>query len=155
VFLRDTEEPVKVLACDERRGIGVFSVDKPLDPIPENLITEQLRPGDSLDPLQTSEDGPGKAYRVVAVDQICRHETASGQMVGVEHAVLLDRPLGRNPGSWLLKDGKLAAICLDNFRNSASKRLQGYALPIKFARQAFAQWVSANNSMDRKSSRGH
>jgi outer membrane protein assembly factor BamB/beta-lactamase regulating signal transducer with metallopeptidase domain len=155
VFLRDTEEPVKVLACDERRGIGVFSVDKPLDPIPEKWITEQLRPGDSLDPLQTSQDGPGKAYRVVAVDQICRHETASGQMVGVEHAVLLDRPLGRNPGSWLLKDGKLAAICLDNFRNSASKRLQGYALPIKFARQAFAQWVSANNSMDRKSSRGH
>jgi outer membrane protein assembly factor BamB/beta-lactamase regulating signal transducer with metallopeptidase domain len=146
VFLRDTEEPVKVLACDERRGIGVFSVDKPLDAIPENLINEQLRPGDSLDPLQTSDDGPGKAYRVVAVDQICRHETASGQMVGVEHAVLLDRPLRRNPGSWLLKDGKLAAICLDNFRNPASKRLEGYALPIKFARQAFAQWVSANDS---------
>jgi outer membrane protein assembly factor BamB/beta-lactamase regulating signal transducer with metallopeptidase domain/thiol-disulfide isomerase/thioredoxin len=148
VFLRDTEEPVKVLACDERRGIGVFSVDKPLDPIPENLITEQLRPGDSLDPLQTSEDGPGKAYRVVAVEQICRHETASGQIVGVEHAIRLDRSPGRhrNPGSWLLKDGKLAAICLDNFRDPASKRLEGYALPIKFARQAFAQWISANNS---------
>jgi hypothetical protein len=146
VFLRDTEEPVKVLNCDERRGIGVFTVNKPLPAIPESLMTGSLRPGDTLIPFRLSHEVPDDAYRVTAVDQIFCHETATGQMVRVEHAVRLDRNLQGSPCQCLLKDGKLAAICLDNFPDPSTDRLEGYCLPIEVARLAFADWRAADGA---------
>ena len=142
VFLRDTNEEIKVVAYDESLGVGLFSVNKRLEPVPEDAFTDDLMLGDELTELRMSPSDPEKLFRVLFVEQPYKRKTVTGQLIAVEHAICFDgEELNQNPGSLLLKNGKIAALYLNN-GGYRGERVRQYALPIKQAREAFAQLLA-------------
>ncbi|HEX4073706.1 MAG TPA: M56 family metallopeptidase [Planctomycetaceae bacterium] len=147
LFLRDGNDPVDVIAYDQRLGIGIFSVDRVLDPLPQDSFTEEIAVGDRLTDLRLSQEDSERTLRVLAVDEAYRDQVdVSGRTVVVEHTIRLDGKMRQNPGSVLLKQGKIAAIFLNNGRFPATDKGKffPYALPVRYARRAFAELVAAH-----------
>jgi beta-lactamase regulating signal transducer with metallopeptidase domain len=142
VFLRDTNANVKVVAYDESLGVGLFSVNKRLEPVPKDAFTDDLKLGDELTELRLSPSDPEKLFRVLSVEERYKRKTVTGQLIAVEHAICFDgERLNQRPGSLLLKNGKIAAVYLNN-RGYRGERVRRYALPIQQAREAFAQLLA-------------
>jgi hypothetical protein len=151
LHLRDSGDPVSVVAYDVRRGIGLYSVSRPLDPVPQECFTEQLALGDTLTELQAKQSDskgpfdPQTPVRVVAVNETYRdNSNFTRPTVDVEHAVRLDG--GAKCGSALMKGGKIAAIFLNNGSTPGTEKLFGYALPTKYALKAFAELSASSDT---------
>ncbi len=120
------------------RGIAVFSVNQVLEPVPRECFTENLEKGDLLTSLPLAKGDAKHSTRVLAVEETYASEATDRETVAVKHAVRID--FGKwQCGSPMLKDGKIAAIFLNNGIPPDSEKLFGYAVPARYALQAFAE----------------
>ena len=132
LFLSEGKDPVGIVAYDIARGIAVFSVNRARTPVPRECFTEDLRQGDLLTSLPSVADEPTRSSRVLAVEETYASEAVGRETVAVKHAAQID--LGKwQCGSPMLKDGKIAAIFLNNGTPPNSEKSFGYAMPARHA----------------------
>jgi len=138
LHLSDGKDPVGIVAYQISRGIAVFSVNRALEPVPRECFTENLGKGDLLTSSPLAKRDARLSTRVQAVEETYADEELGRATVAVKHVVRMD-PGKWSAGSPLLKDGKIAAIFLNNGTAPDSEKWSGYALPIRYALQAFAE----------------
>lgn len=131
IHLLDSKQPVEILKYDEKLGVAVFSVDIPLKPWPIDQLSTDLKVGDQLEELilENRHYKPVRAnqHRVSATGVEFPYKTAAGTEIGVKGTIVFDDDTSGNPGTVLLKNGKLAAVFLNN--SSANGSLKHHALP--------------------------
>jgi hypothetical protein len=138
LFLSEWKNPVGIVAYDIARGIAVFSVNQVLEPIPRECFTVDLGKGDLLTSLPLAKDDASRSSRVLAVEETYASEATDRETVAVKHAARID--FGKwQCGSPMLKDGKIAAIFLNNGVPPDSEKFFGYAVPARYALGAFAE----------------
>jgi hypothetical protein len=129
IHVMDSAQPIEIVTCDDALGVGVFSIQESLPPWPAESITEEIVAGDDLEelvlPNRHYKNGPWASHEVVAIEQDFPYQTADGADLLVADTVWIEGRSAGNPGSLLLKDGKLAAVFLDN----GGLPLKCYAMP--------------------------
>ena len=137
-FLSKWKNPVGIVAYETLRGIAVFSVNQVLEPVPRECFTENLEKGDLLTSLPLTKGDAKHSTRVLAVEETYASEATDRETVAVKHTARID--FGKwHCGSPMLKDGKIAAIFLNNGARPDSEKLFGYAVPARYALEAFAK----------------
>jgi beta-lactamase regulating signal transducer with metallopeptidase domain len=138
LFLSEWKNPVGIVAYDTARGIAVFSVNQVLEPVPEECFSENLEKGDLLTSLPLAKGDAKHSTRVLAVEETYASEATDRETVAVKHTARIDSGKWQC-GSPMLKDGKIAAIFLNNGTPPGLEKLYGYAVPARYALQAFAE----------------
>jgi hypothetical protein len=135
IFLREGGQPVEIIAYEERSGVSVLSVEKALPPLPRELLAGPVEAGDRLHGLNVSEQAEPERVPldVVGVGRTFRRQTTLDEWIGVEGTIQFTGGQFGNPGAVLLKDGKVAAIFLEN-EGDVSRR---FALPIRQAVETY------------------
>jgi hypothetical protein len=115
----DSDQDVELLCCDEARGVALFRIASPVPLWPaDQTETTPLTAGEKLDWLKL----PNREYHtttpnqstVKAANTKLPYTTPQGKLVTVNDTITFDGKVGGPPGTFMLKDGKLAAVWLNN-----------------------------------------
>ena len=126
----DSEESVALLACDEKLGVSLFRVSSFVPPWPAyRVYAGELKANDKLQWLQLDKRAftgdLSKFTTVKTVGASLPYRTPQGQRVVVNDTIVFEGKAPGQPGTFLLSDGKLAALYLNN---DASGKLVRHAL---------------------------
>ena len=150
LHLLNSSEAVKVQAYDEALGVAVFSVNVPLQPWPNSLIADGVSLGEDLKELFLQDPGSVKRLhsdrlQVSAIDKILRYNTARGSKVEIEGTLIFEGQTACGPGAVFIREGKLAAIFLNN--ESVGDQLVSHALPANLLVERYRALLDTLNSM--------
>lgn len=133
IHLLGSDQPVEILKYDETDGVAVFSVDTPLKPWPIDQLPDEIKVGDHLEELvlENRHYKPRKnnRHRVTAIRTELPGKSTDGTEFKVKGTIVFEGDTSGHPGTVLLKNGKLAAVFLNN--SSAGGSLKHYALPAR------------------------
>ena len=144
IHLLGSNQPVTILKYDENAGVAVFTVDVPLKPWPIDQLSTDLNVGDEPEELilKNSQYKPVKnnRHRVTKIRTELPGKTADGKETKVKDTIVFDGGTSGNSGSLLLKDGKLAAVFLNN--SVPNGVLKHHALPARLFLARFKSLMS-------------
>jgi hypothetical protein len=127
--------PVRTVDKDDQLGIAIYSVRTKLPIWPVDQLSSDIRVGDVVDELSSAghfgSTKPITRHRVESVGNTLLTGTSILIDTKIEGTFALDGRMSGNPGSILLKDGKLAGMFLDNSRAADSSESKSHGLPTK------------------------
>lgn len=127
--------PVRAVDNDDQLGIAIYSVRTKLPMWPVDQLSSDIRVGDVVDELSSAghfgSTKPITRHRVESVGNTLLTGASILIDTKIEGTFVLDGRMSGNPGSILLKDGKLAGMFLDNSRAADSSESKSHGLPTK------------------------
>lgn len=126
----DSEQNVELISCDEQRGVSLFRISSSVPPWPaDHVFADSLAAGDELQWLRLNNrkyrSGSPRTTSVKEINTKLPYKTPQGRNVVVNSTLTFGGRAGGPPGTFLIRDGKLAAVWLNN---DASDRFAHHAL---------------------------